>query len=82
LKRADGVAWTGLVWLREGPQDSSCECGNKLLGSIKYWEVLSGCTSSGLSSSFLIYKVNYWSYWQVSKNEGKLFIYCILHDPQ
>jgi hypothetical protein len=45
------VLWTGLVWLRIGIMESSCECGNKSVGSIKCWELSSGYTTGGLSSS-------------------------------
>jgi hypothetical protein len=34
------VVWTGLVWLRTGKVESSCECGNEPLGSIKCWETI------------------------------------------
>jgi hypothetical protein len=30
--------WTGLVWLRIGQVESSCEFGIERSGSIKYWE--------------------------------------------
>jgi hypothetical protein len=31
-------AWTGLIWLRTGTVVGFCECGNELLGFIKYRE--------------------------------------------
>jgi hypothetical protein len=40
LEKQDGVVWTGLIWLRIGPVEGSCEDGNKLLGSIKFRDVL------------------------------------------
>jgi hypothetical protein len=33
------MIWTGLVWLRIGPVEGSCEHGNKPAGSIKCWAV-------------------------------------------
>jgi hypothetical protein len=38
--------------------ESSCELGNELLGSIKYWELPSGCTSCGLSSGTQLHRVS------------------------
>jgi hypothetical protein len=32
------MLWTGLVWLRIGKVESSCELGNDPSGSIKCWE--------------------------------------------
>jgi hypothetical protein len=32
-----------------GPVEGSCEGGNELSGSIKYWEILGGCTIGGFS---------------------------------
>jgi hypothetical protein len=32
------VSWTGLVWLRIGTGESSCERGNEPSGCIKCWE--------------------------------------------
>jgi hypothetical protein len=34
------MLWTGLVWLRIVQVESSCECGNKPSGSIKYWKTI------------------------------------------
>jgi hypothetical protein len=34
------VVWTGLIWLRRGTVEASCEHCNKLSGSIKFWEIL------------------------------------------
>jgi hypothetical protein len=34
------VVWIGLMWLRIGTVEGSCEHGNEPSGSIKYWEVL------------------------------------------
>jgi hypothetical protein len=31
---------TGLIWLRQGPAESSCEHGNVIVGAIKCWEIL------------------------------------------
>jgi hypothetical protein len=54
------VLWTGLVWLRIGTGgESSCERGNEPSGSIKCWELPSGCTSSGLSSGTQLHRVSY-----------------------
>jgi hypothetical protein len=39
FKKWDG-AWTGLIWLRIGTGDGSCECGNEPSGSIKCGEFL------------------------------------------
>jgi hypothetical protein len=36
LERLDGMVWTGLIWLRLGPEEGPFEHGNKALGSIKY----------------------------------------------
>jgi hypothetical protein len=35
----NGVIWIGLVWLRIGTVEGSCEHGNEPSGSIKCWEV-------------------------------------------
>jgi hypothetical protein len=40
FKTWDGVAWTGLRWLRIGTGGGSCECGNEPSGSIKCGEFL------------------------------------------
>jgi hypothetical protein len=36
LEKLAGVMWSGLVWLRIGTVESSCECGNEPSGSMKY----------------------------------------------
>jgi hypothetical protein len=38
--RRDGVVWTGLMGLRIGRAEGSCEHGNGPSGSIKCWEVI------------------------------------------
>jgi hypothetical protein len=38
--------------------ESSCELGNELSGSIKCWELPSGCTSCGLSSGTQLHRVS------------------------
>jgi hypothetical protein len=38
LKR-DGMVWIGLIWLRIGTVECSCEHGIEPLRSIKCWEV-------------------------------------------
>jgi hypothetical protein len=38
--------------------ESSCELGNEPSGSIKYWELPSGCTSCGLSSGNQLHRVS------------------------
>jgi hypothetical protein len=43
------VLWDGLIWLRIF--EDACESGNEISGSMKRWEVRSGCTTDGLSSS-------------------------------
>jgi hypothetical protein len=40
IEKQDGVEWTGFIWLRIGPVESSCDHGNEPLGSIKCWEIL------------------------------------------
>jgi hypothetical protein len=53
------MLWTGLVWLRIGTGgESSCELGNEPPGSIKCWELPSGCTSCGLSSGTQLHRVS------------------------
>jgi hypothetical protein len=37
--------------------ESSCELGNEPLGSIKCWELPSGCTTCGLSSGAELHRV-------------------------
>jgi hypothetical protein len=37
---------------------SSCECGNEPSGSIKWWELPSGCTNCGLSSGTQLHRVS------------------------
>jgi hypothetical protein len=39
--------------------ESSCELGNEPSGSIKCWELPSGCTTCGLSSSTQLHRVSY-----------------------
>jgi hypothetical protein len=39
--------------------ESSCELGNELSGSIKCWELPSGCTTCGLSSGTQLHRVSY-----------------------
>jgi hypothetical protein len=39
--------------------ESSCECGNEPPGFIKCLEVLSGCTTGGVSSSAQLHRVSY-----------------------
>jgi hypothetical protein len=39
--------------------ESSCELGNEHFGSIKCWELPSGCTSCGLSSGTQLNKVSF-----------------------
>jgi hypothetical protein len=36
----DRMGWIGLIWLRIGQVDGSCEHGNEPSGSIKRWEIL------------------------------------------
>jgi hypothetical protein len=36
----DRVVWIGLMWLRYGSVEGSCEHSSELSGSIKCWEVL------------------------------------------
>jgi hypothetical protein len=41
LRKSDGKVWIGFIWLRIWSSGvSSCEYGNELSGSIKYWEPL------------------------------------------
>jgi hypothetical protein len=42
--------------------ESSCELGNEPLGSIKCWELPSGCTTCGLSSGTQLHRVSEFSY--------------------
>jgi hypothetical protein len=39
--------------------ECSCELGNESLGSIKCWELPSGCTTCGLSSGTQLHRVSY-----------------------
>jgi hypothetical protein len=39
-ERWDGVMWTGLVWLRIGQVENSCEFGMEPSSSIKCWETI------------------------------------------
>jgi hypothetical protein len=50
--------WTGLVWLRMGTVESSCEFGIEPSGSMKCFELSSGLASSGLSSSAQLLRVS------------------------
>jgi hypothetical protein len=34
------MVWIGLIWLRIGTMEGSCEHGNETSGSMKCWEVL------------------------------------------
>jgi hypothetical protein len=38
--------------------ESSCELGNELSGYTKCWELPSGCTTGGLSSSTQLHRVS------------------------
>jgi hypothetical protein len=40
------VLWTGLVWLKKGQVDSSCEFGIEPSGSIKCWETIESPSNS------------------------------------
>jgi hypothetical protein len=40
LEKQDGMVWIGVMWLRIGPVEDSCEQGSEPSGSIKCWEVL------------------------------------------
>jgi hypothetical protein len=35
-----GVMWIGLVWLRIGTVESSCEFGIEPSGSMEFWETI------------------------------------------
>jgi hypothetical protein len=39
--------------------ESSCDLGNEFSGSIKFWELPSGCTTYGLSSGTQLHSVSY-----------------------
>jgi hypothetical protein len=54
--RRCGLDWSGSG---EGEVGCSCKCGNETSGSIKCCEVLSGCTTGGLSSSDQLSRVSY-----------------------
>jgi hypothetical protein len=49
------VDWIGLAQVQV---ESSCELGNETSGSIKCWELPSGCTSCGLSSGTQLNRVS------------------------
>jgi hypothetical protein len=49
------VDWIGLAQDRY-MLESSCELGNEPSGSIKCWELPSGCTTCGLSSGTLLHR--------------------------
>jgi hypothetical protein len=51
------VEWIGLAQDRYR-WESSCELGNELSGSIKCWELPSGCTTCGLSSGTQLHRVS------------------------
>jgi hypothetical protein len=40
LERQNRVVWTGLMWLRIGTGEGSCEHDNEYFSSTKCWEVL------------------------------------------
>jgi hypothetical protein len=42
------MMWIGLIWLRIGTVEGSCEHGDEPSGSIEYWEVLEGLHNSRL----------------------------------
>jgi hypothetical protein len=42
LERYDVMEWIGLIWLRIGPVEGSCEHGIEPSASIKCWGVLEG----------------------------------------
>jgi hypothetical protein len=50
------VDWIGLAQVHV---ESSCEVDNEPSGSIKCWELLSGCTTCGLSSGTQLHRVSY-----------------------
>jgi hypothetical protein len=39
--------------------ESSCELGNEISGSIKFWELPNGCTDYGLSCGTRLHRVSY-----------------------
>jgi hypothetical protein len=51
------VVWTGLIWLKMGQVESSCECGNKPSSSINAGKLSSGFTSGDLSRSAQLHKL-------------------------
>jgi hypothetical protein len=52
------MLWTGLVWVRIDTGGEVCERGNEPSGSIKCWELPSGCTTCGLSSGTHLHMVS------------------------
>ena len=40
FKSAEGVAWTGLIWLKIGTGGVACECSNEPSGSTKLAKLL------------------------------------------
>jgi hypothetical protein len=44
VEKQDGMIWTGLIWLRIGEVECSCEHDNKLSDSINF-----GCATGGFS---------------------------------
>jgi hypothetical protein len=57
--------------------ESSCELGNEPSGSIKCWELPSGCTSCGLSSGTQLHRV---SYVLIVNAEFVIFLQLIIED--
>jgi hypothetical protein len=40
LERYDGVVWAGLIWLRIGTVEDSCEHSNEPSDSVEFLEIL------------------------------------------
>jgi hypothetical protein len=50
-----GLDWSGSGYVQV---ESSCECGNEPLGSIKCWELPNGCTTCGLLCGTRLHRVS------------------------
>jgi hypothetical protein len=62
------MGWCGVEWSgsRQGQVDSSCERVNEPSGSINCWELLSACTTGGVSSAQLTF-IAHKTYWPMDE---------------
>jgi len=58
LKKWNGKAWTGFIWIRIGTGGGACQCGNEPSGSIIRGEFLEKLRTVSFSERTLLHGVN------------------------